>query len=111
MRITASWSGSLTHRIEGRGTNFRAPHAGLPSDVVIPDHNKCAVVLEAVKDEPSVGADAPSLTAPARAAASHRGGSGRGNGLPGRTRNLSMADRPVAWALDKIRPIEGLAMG
>jgi hypothetical protein len=24
-----------------------------------PDHNKCAVVLEALKDKPSVGANAP----------------------------------------------------
>jgi hypothetical protein len=40
----------------------------LPSDVVIADTLKCAVVLEALKDEPSVGANArPSLTASARA--------------------------------------------
>ena len=40
----------------------------LPSDVVIADTLKCAVVLEAFKDEPSVGANArPSLTASARA--------------------------------------------
>jgi hypothetical protein len=30
MRITASWSGSLTHRIEGCGTHVRAPHASSP---------------------------------------------------------------------------------
>jgi len=33
----------------------------LPSDVVIADTLKCAVVLEAFKDEPSVGANAPIL--------------------------------------------------
>jgi hypothetical protein len=33
----------------------------LPSDVVIADTLKCAVVLEALKDEPSVGAKAPIL--------------------------------------------------
>src|SRR5215471_12586171 len=33
----------------------------LPSDVVIADTLKCAVVLEALKDEPSVGANAPIL--------------------------------------------------
>src|SRR5262245_40703758 len=33
----------------------------LPSDVVIADMLKCAVVLEALKDEPSVGANAPIL--------------------------------------------------
>ena len=30
----------------------------LPADVVIADTLKCAVVLEALKDEPSVGANA-----------------------------------------------------
>jgi hypothetical protein len=40
----------------------------LPSDVVIPDTLKCAVVLEALKDEPLAGwRYAPSLTASARA--------------------------------------------
>src|SRR5215831_20231843 len=33
----------------------------LPSNVVIADMLKCAVVLEALKDEPSVGANAPIL--------------------------------------------------
>ena len=36
------------------------PTRGLPS-YRHPDHTKCAAVLEAVKDEPSVGADAPIL--------------------------------------------------
>ena len=66
MRITASWSGSLTHRIEGCGTNIRALHAGSTLGCRHPDHNKCAVVLGAVKDEP-YGGLRPSLTAPARA--------------------------------------------
>jgi len=34
---------------------------GLPLDFVIPTNSQCAAVLEAVKDEPSVGADAPIL--------------------------------------------------
>jgi len=33
----------------------------LPSDVVIADTLRCAVVLEALKDESSVGANAPIL--------------------------------------------------
>jgi len=40
---------------------FVHPHAGLPSDVRYPDQSNCAVVLGTVKDEPSVGADAPIL--------------------------------------------------
>src|SRR6516225_7346839 len=46
-------SGLRTHRIQGCGTNVRATTRGLPS-YRHPDHSKCAAVLEAVKDEPSV---------------------------------------------------------
>ena len=60
MRITASWSGSLTHRIEGCGT-IVVHHRRAPLGLCYPDTTKCAGVLEAVKDEPSVGADAPIL--------------------------------------------------
>ena len=48
MRITASWSGSSPHRIQGCGTNVRAPHASSTSDFRHPDRNKRAVVLEPV---------------------------------------------------------------
>jgi hypothetical protein len=41
-------------------------HTRAPLDVVIPTRAKCAVMLGALKDEPFGGADAPSLTAPAR---------------------------------------------
>jgi hypothetical protein len=34
---------------------LRATNPQLPSNVVIPDTPKCAVVLEAVKDEPLAG--------------------------------------------------------
>ena len=67
MRITASWSGSLTHRIEGCGTNFRAPHAGLPSNVVIRTTTSVPSCSKPSRTSLAVGADAPSLTAPARA--------------------------------------------
>jgi hypothetical protein len=50
MRITASWFGSLAHRIQGCGTNVRAPHVSSPR-IRHPDHTKCAVVLGAIKDE------------------------------------------------------------
>src|SRR5262245_11477821 len=64
---------------------------GLPLDFVIPTTAKCAAVLEAVKDEPSVGADAPILDRfSARTGSTYPCGSGRGNGLPDRTRKLTM---------------------
>src|SRR6516164_7960066 len=44
----------LTHRIQGCGTNVRATTRGLPS-YRHPDHSKCAVVLEPVKDEALAG--------------------------------------------------------
>jgi len=55
MRITASWSGSLAHRIQACGRSLSTTR-GLPSNVVIPTNSKCAVVLGAVKDEPRGGA-------------------------------------------------------
>jgi hypothetical protein len=36
-------------------------HTRAPPRLRHPDHSQCAAVLEAVKDEPSVGADAPIL--------------------------------------------------
>jgi hypothetical protein len=48
MRMSASWFGSLTHRIQGRGAIGPRPKGGLPSDRH-PDRTKRAVVLEAVK--------------------------------------------------------------
>lgn len=38
MRISASWSGLCTHRIQGCGTSIRAPHAGSPRHCH-PDHH------------------------------------------------------------------------
>ena len=72
MRMSASWFGSWTHRIQGRGAIDLRPESGLPSDRH-PDRTKRAVVLEAVKVWPGkggvcrkVGRRSP-LTAPARA--------------------------------------------
>jgi hypothetical protein len=69
MRITASWSGSSPTEYKDVARIF-VHHTRAPLGLHHPDHNKCAVVLEAVKDEAYGGADAPSLTAPARAGSS-----------------------------------------
>ena len=72
MRMSASWFGSWTHRIQGRGAIDPRPESGLPSDRH-PDRTKRAVVLEAVKVWPGKGGvrrkvgRRPPLTAPARA--------------------------------------------
>jgi len=72
MRMSASWFGSWTHRIQGCGAIDPRPESGLPSDRH-PDRTKRAVVLEAVKVWPGKGAvrprlgRRPTLTAPARA--------------------------------------------
>jgi hypothetical protein len=55
MRMSASWFGSWTHRIKGRGAIDPRPESGLPSDRH-PDRTKRAVVLEAVKVWPGKGA-------------------------------------------------------
>jgi hypothetical protein len=45
---------SVPNRIQGCGTNNRAPPRELPSTSSFPTRAKCAVVLGAFKDEPSV---------------------------------------------------------
>jgi hypothetical protein len=54
MRMSASWFGSWTHRIQGRGAIDPRPESELPSDRH-PDRTKRAVVLEAVKVWPGKG--------------------------------------------------------
>jgi len=54
MRMSASWFGSWTHRIQGRGAIDPRPESGLPSDRH-PDRTNGAVVLEAVKVWPGKG--------------------------------------------------------
>jgi hypothetical protein len=96
MRITASWFGPLARRIQGCGTNIRAPRASSPR-LRHPDHTKCAVVLGAVKDKPlRVALTRHPLTAPARAGRSFRVGRGEETGCPGRTRKVTLKniDRP-----------------
>ena len=64
MRITASWFGLWPTEYKDVARIFVAPHAELPS-TRHPDHSQSAFVLGAVKDFAG-GANAPSLTAPAR---------------------------------------------
>jgi hypothetical protein len=54
MRMSASWFGSWTHRIQGRGAIDPRPESGLPSDRHT-DRTKRTVVLEAVKVWPGKG--------------------------------------------------------
>ena len=54
MRMSASWFGSWTHRIQGRGAIDPRPESGLPSNRH-PDRIECAVVLRAVKVWPGKG--------------------------------------------------------
>ena len=64
MRMSASWFGSWTHRIQGRGAIDPRPESGLPSDRH-PDRTKRAVVLEAVKVWPGNGGACRKVGAPA----------------------------------------------
>ena len=64
MRMSASWFGSWTHRIQGRGAIDPRPESGLPSDRH-PDRTKRAVVLEAVKVWPGKGGVRRKVGAPA----------------------------------------------
>ena len=64
-------------------------HTRAPLERRHPDHSKCAVVLEAFKDEPSVGANAPILDRfCARPALLDRVGRGEETVLSGRTKKL-----------------------
>ena len=66
-------------------------HTRAPLGLRHPDHHKCAVVLGPVKDKPSrVALARHPVTAPARAGRVAPCGSGRGNGLPSRTRKLEV---------------------
>src|SRR5271154_110844 len=97
MRMSASWFGSWTHRIQGRGAIDPRPESGLPSDRH-PDRTKRAVVLEPVKVWPARPeyaarlARRPTLTAPARAGfAILRVGAKKP--APGRTKGTSKNSR------------------
>jgi hypothetical protein len=81
MRITASWFGSLGPPHTRMWHDAPCTNPQLPSDFVIPDHNKCAVVLEPVKDEPLRVALRAILDRFCARRPLVPCGSGRGNGL------------------------------
>jgi hypothetical protein len=61
MRITASWA-RVSAPIEYKDVaRMLVHHTRAPLERRHPDHSKCAVLLEAFKDEPSVSANAPIL--------------------------------------------------
>ena len=67
MRITASWSGSLAHRIQGCGRSSSTTR-GLPSNVVIPTTTSVPSCSNPSRTRPLTGwRYAPSMTASARA--------------------------------------------
>ena len=74
-------------------------HTRAPLEIRHPDHNKCAVVLEAVKDKPlRVALTRHPLTAPARASSSQTVWVGTKKRLVGRTKKLrdKKMDRTLA---------------
>jgi len=87
---------------------FVHPHAGLPSDVRYPDQSNCAVVLGTVKDEPSVGADAPILDRSCARQPTRKLGRGEETGLPCRTKKLGIRKwiGPLGHPLDRNFPIQ-----
>lgn len=71
MRITASWSGLRTHRIQGCGTSIRAPHAaplGLrhPTTASVLPCSEASRYDLALRERVATLARRPTLTAPAR---------------------------------------------
>jgi hypothetical protein len=79
--------GLCTHRIQGCGANNRAPHAA-PLDVVIPDPSQGCRRARSRQGRAFGGADAPSLTAPARCRRNQSCGRDEETGGPGRTNKL-----------------------
>jgi hypothetical protein len=61
MRITASWARVSAPTEYKDVARMFVHHKRAPLERRHPDHSKCAVVLEAFKDEPSVVANAPIL--------------------------------------------------
>ena len=114
MRMSASWFGSWTHRIQGRGAIDPRPESGLPSDRH-PDRTKRTVVLEAVKVWASKGGVCRKVGATANLDSScarwlcNIAGRGEETGTPGRTKKPIKKERCVALKpLDKKGPIQGL---
>jgi hypothetical protein len=113
MRMSASWFGSSTHRIQGRGAIDPRPESGLPSDRH-PDRTKRAVVLGAVKVWPGkrgvrrkVGATANLDSSCARRLC-NTAARGEETGLQVEQRNRSRKkDAPLRNRLTKKAPYKG----
>ena len=113
MRMSASWFGSWTHRIQGRGAIDPRPESELPSDRH-PDRTKRAVVLEAVKVWPGKGGVRRKVGATANLDSScarrleRSAESGRRNGLQIEQRNWRRKKGALPNLLDKKAPYKGL---
>jgi len=115
MRMSASWFGSWTHRIQGRGAIDPRPESGLPSDRH-PDRTNGAVVLEAVKVWPGKGTVRRKVGATANLDSScarrpcNTAGRGEETGFQVEQRNRSIKrERKIAALkpLDNKDPIQG----
>ena len=112
MRMSASWFGSWTHRIQGRGAIDPRPESGLPSDRH-PDRTKRAVVLEAVKVWPGKGGVRRKVGASANLDSScarrlcNIAGRGEETELQVEQRNRSRQCAPLKNRLTKKAPYKG----
>ena len=115
MRMSASWFGSLTHRIQGRGAIDPRPESGLPSDRH-PGRIECAAVLRAVKVWPGKGRVCGKVGATANLDSScarrlcNTAGRGEETGFQVEQRNRSRKqERKIAALkpLDNKSPIQG----
>ena len=116
MRITASWFGSWTHRIQGCGAiDLRARKAGSPL-IVIPIASSvppCSELSRYGLASPKLVerlVRRPTLTAPARAGFANTAGRDEETGFPGRTKKpMKKAEKEIAVLkpLDNKKPIQG----
>ena len=100
MRMTASWFGSWTHRIQGCGAIDLRPKSGLPPPDRHPDRIECAAVLRAVKVWPvkakargKVGVTANLDSSCARRLC-NTAGRDEETGFPGRTKKRLTIESP-----------------
>src|ERR1700750_1260068 len=116
MRMTASWFGCWTHRIQGCGAiDLRARKAGSPL-IVIPIASSvppCSELSRYGLASPKLVerlVRRPTLTAPARAGFANTAGRDEETGFPGRTKKpMKKAEKEIAVLkpLDNKKPIQG----
>ena len=88
MRITASWSGSLYPPAYKDVARAIVHHTRAPLDVVIPDPSQVCRHARSPQGRAFGGADAPSLTAPARCRRHQSWVGMKKRARPGRTKKL-----------------------